>query len=282
MPDKTAPAPPPAAPALAVEDVTFGYSPRQPVVEGVSGTVVGGRVTALLGPNAAGKSTLLRLMLGHLTPQTGRVTLGGESVLTMPARARARRMSYVPQQGGVGFAYAVREVVAMGRFAAGNAARTDAEAVEQAMRDGGLLEVADRVFNELSGGQRQRVLVARAMAQAAGGGQAILLDEPTSSLDLRHVHELMALLRHQADQGRAVVVVLHDLNLAARYADDVWLMDRGRLVAAGGWWDVMRAETLAPVYGVTLRPLDAGSERPVFVAAAAGDTLRVHVATPIR
>lgn len=259
--------------AIAVEAVTFGYVPGGPAaVESVSAELAAGRVTALLGPNAAGKSTLLKLMLGQLEPWSGRVLLEGEAVGALPPRARARRVSYVPQRGSVSFAFTVREVVAMGRFAAG-ADGASGWAVEQAIDACGLRGIERRVFAELSAGQQQAALVARAFAQAADTGRAMLLDEPGSSMDLRHAHALMRLLRERAAAGLAVLIVLHDINLAARYADDVWLMHEGRLAAAGRWDAVLRPETLGPVYGVGLRALPAGEAgRPVFVVEA-GDTL---------
>lgn len=261
--------PAPASAALALEGVTFGYEPGQVVVNDVSATLAPGRLCCLIGPNAAGKSTLLKLMLGQLAPWSGALTLGGEPIAAMPPRVRARRVSYVPQRGGVGFAYTVRQVVEMGRFAAGS----DAGAVDAALAACALERFQSRVFAHLSGGQQQRVLIARAMAQSHGGGELMLLDEPGSSLDLWHVHHLMQLLRKQAARGLAVLVVLHDLNLAARYADEVWLMDQSRLVAAGRWDAVLTPAVLEPVYRVSLEPLGGGpSERPVFRVEPA-DTL---------
>ncbi len=149
----------------------------------------------------------------------------------------------------------------MGRFAAG----TDGGEVDAVLNACDLMDQQDRLFTQLSGGQQQRVLIARAMAQSQGAGRVMLLDEPGSSLDLWHLHHLMGLLRAQAGRGLAVLVVLHDLNLAARYADDVWLMDRGTLRAAGRWDDVLRPGVLEPVYGVAMQALHAaGSDRPVF------------------
>lgn len=249
-----------AAETFSLRGVTYGYETGRPVVEGATASLRAGRVCAVIGPNAAGKTTLLRLMLGQLEPWAGAVELEGRAVAAMPVRERARRMSYVPQRGGVSFAFTVREVVAMGRFAAGGG-----RDVEAAMRACEVEGLGDRPFVELSGGQQQRVLVARAMAQASSGGRVMLLDEPGSNMDLRHQHALMRLLRLQAEAGLAVCVVLHDLNLAAAYADDVWLMEAGRVTAAGPRDEVMTAERLAGAYGVALRVVEVGG-RAVFVA----------------
>ena len=267
---------------LILEDVTFGYDAAEPVVRGVTGTAGVGRVTALIGPNAAGKSTLLKLMLGLVRPWSGRVLLEGDEAWSLGPRVRARRVAYVPQRGGVSFAFTVRQVVEMSRFAHERRG-TQGDVVERAMAMLELEPLASRVYGELSGGQQARVLLARAMAQATGsgegegeggggggggGGRVVLLDEPTSHLDLEHVQRAMRLMRGLATQGtgRAVVVVLHDLNLAARWADDVWLMAGGRVAAAGRWQDVLTLDVLEPVYRVGLRAVGHREEgRPVWV-----------------
>ncbi len=258
----------------ALRAVTFGYQPGVPVIRSVTAGLAPGRVCALIGPNAAGKSTLLKLMLGQLDPWEGSVELAGQPVSALTPRQRAARVSYVPQKGAVSFAFTVDQVVAMGRYALGELD----EAVERALALCDLTAERGRVFTELSGGQQQRVLLARAVAQSAGVGRVMLLDEPASGMDLWHAHQTMRLLRNLAqggpgeEPGRAedpgvpgglgVLVVLHDVNLAARYADDVWLMDAGGLVAAGPWRQVMRPALLEPVYGVRFLPMQA-PDKPV-------------------
>jgi len=252
---------------MRLHEVSFAFRGGPNVVEGVSGEVFAGQFHALIGPNAAGKSTLLRLMLGQLAPGAGRVELEGRRVGAYRARRRAALLSYVPQRSSMDFAFSVRQVIAMGRYAL----PPDPMAVERAVEACDLRSVVDRPFNALSVGQQQRVLLARALAQSQGGGRVMLLDEPTSAMDLAHMHEVMGLLRGMADEGLAVVTIVHDLNLAARYADAAWLLDRGRLVAAGHWADVLTPEVLEPVYGVKLdaldRMVDPGdplARRPVF------------------
>ncbi len=256
---------------LRVEQLTFGYRPDTPVIEALNAELLPGRVTALIGPNATGKTTLLRLMLGQLKPQHGRVLLEGRDVWRLAPGRRARQMSYVPQRPSVAFGYTVREVVALGRHTQDRTpdALPDEQAVEQALHQCGLLEVADRTFNELSGGQQQRVTVARAFAQSEvgrpGAGRVMLLDEPCASADPRHAHDLLSRLRAAAREGRAVLVVLHDLNLAARWADEVWLMDRGLVVANGPWQQVLRPQTLDPVYRLSFTMMSIpGADRPIF------------------
>lgn len=261
-----------AAPVATVRGVEFGYEPGVPVIRSVSAELQRGRVCALIGPNASGKSTLLKLMLGQLTPRAGDVALVGRPVSAMSHHQRAALMSYVPQKGGVSFAFTVRQVVAMGRYASQERGIRGirgirGDAVERAMSVCDLAGLGERVFAHLSGGQQQRVLLARAVAQSAGTGAVMLLDEPASGMDLRHVHQTMRLLRRLARGGAdaagpGVLVVLHDVNLAARYADDVWLMDDGELVAAGPCHEVMRPELLGPVYGVRFEPMQEPRRHP--------------------
>ena len=254
------------AAVMTLTNVRFGYDSRTPVLSDVSLSVELGRVHVLLGPNAAGKTTLLRLMLGLAKPWRGKVRLGRRKVHRLSARTRAESISYVPQRSGMGFAFNVEQMVGMGRYAVGRNGQAVGEAIEQCE----LTDVAGRVFGELSVGQQQRVLLARAIAQCRGGGRMMLLDEPTSAMDLAHVHRTMRLLRQIARSGVAVVAVVQDVNLAARYADRVWLMRGGEIVADGEWYDVMKPSILEPVYGVRLRTtvpadrLGPASERPVF------------------
>jgi iron complex transport system ATP-binding protein len=248
---------------MVAENLRFAYHGGPWVLDGLSAAIDAGRVTALIGPNAVGKTTLLRLLMGQLTPAGGSVRLDGRLVHQLPPRRRAAWISYVPQRSSTSFAFTVEQVVAMGRYALPQ----DPAAVAQAMETADLLKVRHRIFRELSAGQQQRVLLARSLAQTAGEGRAVLLDEPGSAMDLYHVHRLMETLAALSRSGRAVLVVLHDLNLAARYADAVWLMHEGRLVASGSWQEVLRPSVLEPVYRVRLRPLaDSQEDRPVFVA----------------
>ncbi len=254
--------------ALQLDSVRYAYHGQRFVVDGVTGALAPGKLHALIGPNGSGKSTLLRLMLGQFAPASGSITLAGEPIGAMGAARRAELVSYVPQRSSVTFAFSVRQVVAMGRYASGPDAAAEATAMEACE----LNELADVPYFELSIGQQQRVLVARALAQSAGRGRVMLLDEPTSAMDLSHVHRTLALLREKAAAGLAVVAVMQDLNLAARYADSVWLMDRGRLVEAGEWGVVLRPEVLEPVYGVKLRS--------VMMESGAGGRPRLDVELP--
>ncbi len=254
---------------MSLDDVSFSYERGDRVIESLTATVEAGQVHAIIGPNAAGKSTLLKLMLGQLAPEAGRVAMDRTAAHRLRARRRAAWISYVPQRSGVTFSFTVEQIVTMGRFAL----PPDPDAVSQALSTCDLDDLAARPITTLSVGQQQRVLLARAIAQSRGAGRVMLLDEPTSAMDLYHVHTLMGVLRRLVTEGLAVVVVVHDLNLAARYADAAWLMDRGRLVAAGHWSEVLTAEVLSPIYGLELDELqrrvdpgDPAARRPIFDA----------------
>ncbi len=245
---------------LKLDGVTFAYGGQgaSPVLTAVDAELKPGRLTALLGPNAAGKTTLLKLMLGQLKPTQGQVTWKGQPVAGVSAATRARAVAYVPQRGSVSFGFTAREVVAMGGYARG-AMDATALGVEAALSAVDLLDVADKVFGELSGGQQQRVVLARAAWQLAACADGVwLLDEPTSQMDLRHAHSAMARLRDQAAAGAAVLAVMHDVNLASAYADEVWLMADGQMVASGSVEQVMQPEVLEPVYGVSLESVGGG------------------------
>ena len=249
-------------PVLRLDELRFGYRSDQPIITGCSAELSRGRICALVGPNAAGKSTLLRLMLGHLEPWSGSVILEPHAnVYGLDATQRAAWMSYVPQWSHTAFAFTAEQVVAMGR----HALSADDEAIESAIHENDLNQIRGRVFSQLSAGQKQRVVLARAMAQAARQGKVMLLDEPTSALDLRHVHHTMTTLVNLARSGLAVLVVVHDLNLTAQYADIVWLLDQGRLAAVGPWQTVLDPTVLEPVYGTQLRAVSLpGRSRPLF------------------
>ena len=235
---------------LRATGVGFAYRGGPAVLQNVTAQLHAGRVTALVGPNGAGKSTLLKLLLGQLRPTAGVVAVNDVDPGTRTALARARAVTYLPQDGEGGGAFTVRETVAMGRFAWGDDAHVDA-----ALQRFELVGVADRRVAHLSGGQRQRVRLARAWAQSRGPGQvAVLADEPGAGLDLRHTHALMIALRDLAAEGLAVLVVLHDLDLAARYADDAWMLAEGSLCSVGPTETVLNPAALGKAYEL---PLDA-------------------------
>ncbi len=246
---------------LAAENISFGYHRGRPVLRGVSISLRPVTVTAIIGPNGAGKSTLLRVLAGLLVPESGRVLLQGRPIGGLPHRERSRLVGYIPQRPSLSFAFTVREVVGMGRYAAPrrDSASSDALALV------GLSDRADEPFPDLSAGQQQRAALARALAQldldrpGASGAVALLADEPVSAMDPRHALGTMELLRDAASRGLAVGVVLHDLTLAARYADDAVLVsDRGVIQAHGAAAEVLTPAVLEAGFGVAFRRFQDG------------------------
>jgi iron complex transport system ATP-binding protein len=223
------------------------------LVRGATVRVEPGRLVALLGPNGSGKSTLLRLLAGVWAPTEGTVTLDGQPLARVPRRSLARVVALVPQDTHIAFAFSVREIVAMGRHAhLGRFEReraTDREAIIQAMERADVSGIAGRDATELSGGERQRVLIARSLATEA---RHLLLDEPTASLDVAHALDVLALCRRLADDGHAVAVALHDLNLARRFATDAVLLREGAVVASGPIERVLTPAAVGDVFGVAV------------------------------
>jgi len=250
--------------SLAVDGAGLSIAGRW-LIRGASVRVEPGRLVALLGPNGSGKSTLLRLMAGVWAPTEGTVTLDGAPVGRVARRALARAIALVPQDTHIAFAFSVREIVAMGRHAhLGRFEReraADHAAIREAMARADVTGIADRDATALSGGERQRVLIARSLATDA---RHLLLDEPTASLDVAHALDVLALCRRLADDGHAVAVALHDLNLARRFATDAVLLRDGAVVASGAIDTVLTPATVGEVFGVTVSiatapPPDAGS-----------------------
>jgi iron complex transport system ATP-binding protein len=248
--------------ALATRGVSVRFGARIAVSD-VSFSAAYGAVTALLGPNGAGKTTLLRAIAG-LVPYTGVIELDGADVARLERRAIARQIGYVPQQSQLTSALTAFDVVAHGRYAhaTGLGTRTvaDVAAIEAALGRVDAHDYAARSFMELSHGQRKRVLIARALAT---GARVVLFDEPTASLDIGHVLAFFRLAREIASDGAAVVIVLHDLDLARRYCDAAALLHAGRVAARGAIADVVAAGPVREVYGVELVPGDALGFREV-------------------
>jgi iron complex transport system ATP-binding protein len=231
----------------------------------------------VLGPNGSGKSTLLRLLLGVLAPAAGTVEFGGRPLASWGREALARAVGVVPQGEESVFPTTVRELVGMGRYPHLGPWRRegteDRRAVEEAMRRADVAHLAARAVGTLSGGERQRARVARALAQAA---PTLALDEPTASLDVAHEMAIFELLRGLAESGKTVLLVTHNLNLAARYADRLVLLEGGRVAAEGAPAEVLTRATVERVYGWPVEVVphpgpgpDAGAPQVVALAGEA-------------
>lgn len=236
---------------------------ERPALEDVSLEVARGQVVAVLGPNGSGKSTLLRLLLGARRPDRGRALLLERPAAEWDPGERARQVAALPQHEDPAFPVSVGELVGMGRYpwlgAWGRPGPTDREAVARALARCRIEDLAGRSFATLSGGERQRARLARALAQTP---LALGLDEPTAALDLAHEMEIWTLLRDEAAAGRAVLLTTHHLNLAARFADRLLLLHRGRAVAAGPPATVLTATTIEEVYGWPVRIQPLGGAGP--------------------
>ncbi len=253
---------------LKIESLSAGYGSRI-VLKEISFDLPAGRILGVIGPNGAGKSTLIRALSGVLPLGSGRVWVDGEEVSRMNPIQRARRIAVVPQALQLPPAYTAWETVALGRTAhlnwLGQVSEVDEEIVRQSMERTRTLELAERRVGELSGGEQQRILLARALAQAA---PVLLLDEPTAHLDLRYQVNLLEEIRRLAHRdGLTALLILHDLNLVARFADEVALLDEGRWALQGPPEFVLTSTWLSHIYQVPLEviPSWGGGGSPVIV-----------------
>lgn len=252
---------------LAAEALSLGYGDRT-VIDGLDLVIPPGRITSIVGPNACGKSTLLRSMSRLLAPRAGRVVLDGREVHRMPAKELARTLGLLPQSPIAPEGITVADLVGRGRHPhQGIFSRWSAEddvAVAEALDATDTAVLAERSVDELSGGQRQRVWIAMALAQHT---DLLLLDEPTTFLDVSHQVEVLDLLTDlNRARGTTIVMVLHDLNLAARYSDHLIALRGGTVHAAGAPADVLTAETVEAVFGIRSRVIpDPVSGTPLML-----------------
>jgi len=270
-------------PLFDVRGVTAGYGPA-PVLRGVSLAVGGGEVVGIVGPNGSGKTTLVRVASRTLRPSSGEVRVAGRDPYALPASEAAKLVAVVPQDVLPAFSFTALELALMGRSPYisrwGGGSAEDWARARGAMTAVEVQHLADRLVDELSGGERRRVILAQALAQDA---PVLLLDEPTTHLDLRHVLELLSIMRTLAEQeGRAVLLVLHDLNLASAVCDRICMLHRGEVVAAGRPEEVLTHELLLDVYGVEADVRPGRSGRPTVDvgpprAASAHLGRRAHV-----
>lgn len=248
---------------ISARNVTLALG-GQAVLDGVTADFAKGGVIAIVGPNGAGKSTLLACLAGLRHPDSGAVTLDGAAVAAMPGRQRAGRIAFLAQTPEIAWDVDVRAFVGLGRtphLGAFGPSAEDRAAIDDAIAAASLERFVDRAVTRLSGGERARALIARGLA---GQTDWLLADEPLTGLDPGHALDALALFRRMAhDQGKGVIVTLHDLNLAARFADRVLVLNEGRLVVDGAPDTALTPETLSDVYGVVVR-LHGGEGGPLI------------------
>ena len=243
--------------------------PGRRLLDGVTLDLPAGRMIALIGHNGSGKSTLLRALARQVAPAAGQAWFEDRALADWRPRDYARRLAFLPQHPPPAEGMTVRELVALGRYpwhgAMGRLSAADDAAVAAALAECALEPLAGRLVDTLSGGERQRAWLAMMVAQAA---HALLLDEPISALDIAHQVEVLSLVRRMChDQGRSAVIVLHDVNMAARFCDHVVALRGGRLAMQGTPADLMRPETLAAIYGLPMQVLADASGRPAALPA---------------
>ncbi|MFD7463222.1 ABC transporter ATP-binding protein [Streptomyces tendae] len=251
---------------LAARGVTVGYGARS-VIDGLDVAIPPGVITTIIGPNGCGKSTLLRTLSRLLRPSGGTVVLDGEDIAALKTREVAKKLGLLPQAPVAPEGLTVSDLVARGRHPHQSWLRQwssdDADVVRRALAMTGVSDLADRPVDSLSGGQRQRVWISMTLAQ---GTDLLLLDEPTTYLDLAHAVDVLDLVDDLHESGRTVVMVLHDLNLATRYSDNLVVMREGAILAQGHPRDVITADLLHEAFGLRAKVIDDPvGDRPLIV-----------------
>ncbi|MFI5664709.1 ABC transporter ATP-binding protein [Streptomyces sp. NPDC051684] len=265
---------------LIADDVTLGYDQRV-IAEKLSVEIPDNSFTVIVGPNACGKSTLLRALSRMLKPSAGRVLLDGSVIQSMPAKKVAKTLGLLPQSSTAPDGITVGDLVARGRYPHQGLLRQwsseDERIVQESMGSTGVAELAERYVDELSGGQRQRVWIAMALAQQT---PLLLLDEPTTYLDIQHQIDVLDLCAElHEEQGRTLVAVLHDLNHAARYATHLIALREGEVIAEGAPKDIVTAELVEQLFGMKCQVIDDPETGTPLVVPAARHARRKEVAT---
>lgn len=258
----------PRPPLFEIRGLTVDVPGRR-LLHGLDLTLPQGQVIALIGHNGSGKSTLLKVLARQIPHSGGEVRFGGQTLNDIPLREHARSLAFLPQTTPPAEGMIVSELVGLGRYpwhgALGRFSAADHAAVGAAMDECGVTPLADRLVDSLSGGERQRVWLAMMVAQQAG---TLLLDEPISGLDIAHAVEVLSLVRRMCHElGRSAIIVLHEVNMAARYCDHIVALRGGRLAMQGGPEALMMPDRLAAIYGLPMQVLDRPGGGMVAVPA---------------
>jgi iron complex transport system ATP-binding protein len=232
---------------IDVDDISVSLD-GTPILDSVSCEVPSQSFVALVGPNGAGKTTLLRTVNGVLTPDSGTVSVDGQNVQSLSSREVARLVATVPQKTNISFDFSVRDIVAMGRTPHRSRFHhtDDSDTIDQALEQAQIAHLADRSVGSVSGGERQRVLLARALSQDA---PALVLDEPTASLDIHHQVRTLELVRNLVDQGKTALAAIHDLDLAARFCDAIVVLSDGHVLTDGPPTSVLTESVIEQAFG---------------------------------
>lgn len=256
---------------ILVSNITYSYAPPRSVLSDVSFHIRAGQFCGIIGPNGSGKTTLLKCISGYIKPDKGSVSIGGQNVTGLSAREAARRMALVQQHTTLEYEFTVGDIVLTGRNPHVRRWRSETQedyaVAAEALEKAGIAHLKDRLVTELSGGEWQMMILARALTQQA---DIMLLDEPVTGLDIRHqVHIMSTVKRLAAERGISVVCVLHDLNLAQAYCDQIVLMKEGVLFAEGTPAEVLTRNTLETVYGTKINVLSDKGQ--TFILPAMSD-----------
>jgi heme transport system ATP-binding protein len=227
--------------------LTLGHTT---ILKDINFSIEAGELVVILGPNGAGKSSLLNVACGELTASEGEVRCFSHALDDMPVLEKARLMAVLPQQSHLEFPFEVHEVVALARIPHNTGAAADAVIIEQALAAMDITHLSKKLYTQLSGGEKQRVQLARVLAQLWEQKGVMMLDEPTAALDFSHQHEIMEILKSKSRNSSSILMVLHDLNLAASYADRVIVVNHGEICAMGEPKDVLKEALLLDVFGV--------------------------------
>ena len=241
---------------LTIENLSFSYEKKRPLLEDISFSVERGQIFSLIGPNGTGKTTLLNCLVGELCPKAGTVTLDGKDLLHMPPAQRAQRLGYVPQLFKSDVHLTVMDYLLLGRtpYTRFRHTKEDIRLVEEGMEEVGIADYALRDIRHLSGGERQKVSIARALVQQP---TLLLLDEPTSALDIRNQLDVLQLLRRICRQRQLMVLLsIHDLSLSLRYSDAAAMLHHSRIAYSGPTCEVIRPQSVREVYGVQVDVVD--------------------------